>query len=118
VQVVLTEGRDVTSVPMHVRFDPEVLDFVAATTGPALQTGSLQPILLASVNPQRPGDLAVGLSMPGSSGTFTGSGTLILLEFEARRAGGSDLALARTSVRAVTGEPLPARLDGCSVEVR
>jgi hypothetical protein len=118
VRVEVTEGRAITSVPLHVRFDPAVLEYVGATTGPALREGTHRPILLASVSPQRPDDLAVGLSLVGDSGTFTGSGALILLEFRALQPGTSRLAPERASVLGATGEPLPSRIGGCTVRVR
>src|SRR5207245_10499097 len=80
VEVVLTEARGITSVPFHLRFDPEILEYVGIRTGPALNGRSLQPIVLGSVNPRRPGDLAVGLSLVRSSGTFSGSGALLSLD--------------------------------------
>ena len=118
IQVVLNGAQEITSVPLHVRFDPEVLEFLGATTGRALEEGRLQPILLASVNPHRPGDLAVGLALIGGSGTFTGSGPVALLEFRTLRTGRTELALDQASVRGVTGEPLPVRIQGVGVEVR
>jgi hypothetical protein len=118
IQVVLSGAQEITSVPLHVRFDPEVLEFLGATTGRALEEGRLQPILLASVNSHRPGDLAVGLALIGGSGTFTGSGTVALLEFRTLRTGRTELALDQASVRGVTGEPLPVRIEGIGVQVR
>lgn len=117
VDVVLTGGREITSVPFHVRFDPEVLRFAGAMKGPAFPGGTVRPIILASVNPRRADDLVVGLSLIGSSGTFTGSGALIRLEFEALHPGRSELVLERSSVRGGTGETLPARIEGCSIQV-
>jgi hypothetical protein len=118
VRVALAGGHEVTSVPFHIRFDPGILDYLGARTGPALLASLLQPILLASVNPHRPGDLAVGLSLAGSSGTYSGSGTLMLLEFRALAPGQTELLFENASVRGATGEPLAARIEGCSVEVR
>jgi hypothetical protein len=118
VQVVLTGGRDVSSVPLHVRFDPGVLEFLGAKEGAAFQSSSLQPILLAGVNPNRPGDVAVGLSLVESAGRFNGSGTLIVLEFRALQAGRSDLTLDRASVRGRTGQPLPVQFENTGVLVR
>jgi hypothetical protein len=117
-KVVIAGGHEVTSVPFHVRFDPGVLEYLGATAGPALLAGTLQPILLASVNPSRPGDLAVGLSLAGSSGTYSGSGTLIVLEFRALAPGQVELLFESASVRGATGEPLAARIEGCIVRVR
>src|SRR5207249_1032745 len=118
VQVMLTGARDITSVPFHLQFDPGILQYVGARTGPALNGRSLQPIFLASVNPGRPGDLAVGLSLVRSSGTFTGSGAVLVLDFRAVAAGRTDLQFDRASVRGPTSEALPAEIVGSTTEVR
>ncbi len=118
VQVVLTGAREITSVPFHLQFDPGVLQYVGARTGPALNGRSLQPIFLASVNPGRPGDLAVGLSFVRSSGTFSGSGAILLIDFQALSPGRSDLLFDRASVRGSASETLPAEIVGSSAEVR
>jgi cohesin domain-containing protein len=118
VAVVLSGAQDITSVPFHLQFDPGILQYLGARTGPALDGRSLQPIFLASVNPARPGDLAVGLSLVRSSGTFSGSGTIILLDFLALASGRSDLLFDRASVRGPTSAPLPAEIVGSAAEVR
>ncbi len=115
---VLLDGADrVTSVPFHLQFDPKVLGYVGARTGPALNTSSLQSIFLASVNPSRPGDLAVGLSLAESSGTLSGSGMILVIDFRALAPGRSDLVFERASVRGPTSEPLPAEISGSAAEV-
>jgi hypothetical protein len=118
VDVVLTGARDITSVPFHLQFDPGVLQYVGARTGPALNGRSLQPIFLASVNPGRPGDLAVGLSFVRSSGSFNGSGAILHIDFQAIAAGTSDVLFDRASVRGPTSQPLPAEVVGTTAEVR
>lgn len=117
-QVVLTGARDVTSAPFHLLFDPDVLEYVGARTGPALDGRSLQPIFLASVNPSRPGDLAVGLSLVRSSGRFTGSGAIVLIDFLARAPGTSTLVFDRATLRGAASEPLAAQIVGSTAEVR
>jgi hypothetical protein len=117
VAVRLEGSRQVTSVPFHLRFDPDILEYVGVRTGPVLGASSLQPIILASVNPNRPGDLAVGLSLVGAAGTLNGTGTILLLDFRALAPGMSDLVLERASVRGPTSEPLPADIAGSAVEV-
>jgi hypothetical protein len=105
-----------TSLPFHVIFDAGLLSFVSAQTGPAL--GGLQPVLLASVNPNRPGDLAVGLSLIESSGTFSGSGNLIVLRFQAIASGRSDLAFGHATLRGPASEPVETQFNGGSIQVR
>lgn len=117
VRVVLTGGEKITSVPFHLKFDPALLEFLGARTGQAFLSSSLEPLLLASVNPERPGDLAVGLALIGSSRSFTGSGSLVVLDFRAIGRGRSDLTFENSSVRGATSEPLPAEFANTSIQV-
>ena len=105
-----------TSLPFHLMFDATLIDFESAQAGPAL--ASLQPVLLASVNPNRPGDLAVGLSLLEASGSFSGSGNLIMLRFRAIGSGRSDLAFSRATLRGGTSEPVETRFHSGAVVVR
>ena len=117
VRVVLSGGEGITSVPFHVRFDPALLEFLGAHTGAAFQSSSLEPLLLASVNPERPGDLAVGLALVGNSRSFTGSGSLVVLDFRVIGRGRTDLTFENSSVRGVTSEPLPAEFANATIQV-
>ena len=115
VTVHLSDASNVSSVPFHVEFDPAILEFLSATQGSGV--AALQPILLANVNPTRPGDLAVGLSLVESSGLLQGSGAVIRLQFRALAPGVSALDFSRASVRGRTGEALDARFQNALVEV-
>lgn len=117
VRVVLTGGEGITSVPFHLKFDPALLEFLGARTGSAFQSSSLEPLLLASVNPERPGDLAVGLALVGNSRSFTGSGSLVVLDFRVIGRGRTDLTFENSSVRGVTSEPLPAEFANTTIQV-
>ena len=118
VEVVLSDAREVMSVPFHVRFDPDVLGYLGARTGPAFLASGLSPILLAAEHPDRPGDVGVGLAIARSSGSYSGSGTLVVLEFRALNPGESDLLFESASVRGQTGAHLPARIVSSSLRVR
>ncbi len=116
VVVRLDSTEQMTSLPFHLMFDAGLLSFVSAQTGPAL--GALQPVLLASVNPNRPGDLAVGLSLIESSGTFSGSGNVIVLRFQAIASGRSDLTFDHATLRGPASEPVETQFTGGSVQIR
>jgi hypothetical protein len=115
VTVHLSDASNVSSVPFHVEFDPAILEFQSASQGSGV--AGLQPILLADVNPTRPGDLAVGLSLVESSGLLQGSGAVVRLQFRALAPGVSALDFSRASVRSRTGEALDARFQNALVEV-
>jgi hypothetical protein len=117
IAVRLSGASNVTSLPFHVEFDPAVLQFQSAEQGPAIAAG-MQPILLASVNPARPGDLAVGLSLIESGGLLHGTGTVIRLQFRALAAGTSPLGFSSASIRGAISETLDAQFHDASVNVR
>jgi len=116
VTVNVRTGDPVTSLPFHLMFDPGVLEFFDGATDPSLGS-HLQPVLLASVSPNRPGDLAVGLSFIESAGAFKGTGGVVVLHFRAIGSGDSDLEFNRASLRGVTSEPLPAEFHNSRVSV-
>ena len=115
--VQITGAVSISSVPFHLRFDPSILEFVDSQVGAALDRDH-EAILLASVNPNRPGDLAVGLSLVESSGLFSGSGDLLRLRFRAMAPGESTLEFVRATVRDATSQPLEARFETASIKVR
>jgi hypothetical protein len=116
VAVNLASAHGVTSLPFHLLFDPEILEYLDGGTGAALGS-NLQPVLLASVSPNRPGDLAVGLSLIESAGTFSGSGEVVTLRFRAIAPGDSVLQFSRASVRGATSQALSAKFTNSSVTV-
>jgi hypothetical protein len=116
VTVNVRAGDPVTSLPFHLMFDPTVLEYSGGATDPSLAS-RLQPVLLASVSPNRPGDLAVGLSFIESAGAYTGTGGVVVLHFHAIGSGDTDLEFSRASLRGATSEPLPAEFHNTRVSV-
>lgn len=118
ISVLLRGAQDVRSVPFHLLFNPDVLEYVGATQGPVFLGTSLQPILLASVNSDRPGDLVVGLSLVPASGLLNSSGAVAVLEFRAKGTGLSDLSLDRAHLMQSGRGDAPLELSGSTLEVR
>jgi hypothetical protein len=116
ITVEIVDAPSISSLPFHLAFDPEVLEFLDSQVGPAL-AGSHEAILLASVHPNRPGDLAVGLSLVESAGLFAGSGALVHLRFRAVAPGESGLVFDRASLRGATSQPLNARFEETRIKV-
>jgi len=116
VSIQIDNAEKMTSLPFHLEFDPAVIEFAGSQAGPALS--SHDPVLLASVSPNRPGDLAVGLSLIESAGAFTGTGDVVTLQFRALEPGHSDLSFSRASLRGARSEPVEVRFASGSVTVR
>ena len=116
VSLLIEGARAVTSLPFHLLFQPDILEYTSSEIGPAVP-GSLQPILLASVNPNRPGDLAVGLSFVESAGSYTGGGVVLLLHFRSVGAGITALEFDRASLRGPTSQPLETHFQNLTLTV-
>jgi hypothetical protein len=117
VTVMVKGGDHVTSLPFHLMFDPAVLEFSDGAVDASLGS-RLQPVLLASVSPNRPGDLAVGLSFIESAGSFTGNSGVVILHFRAIGSGDCNLEFDRASLRGATSQPLGAAFHNAAITVR
>jgi hypothetical protein len=115
VTIRIEDADRMTSLPFHLGFDPAVIEFVGSRTAPTL--AALEPILLASVSPNRPGDVAVGLSLVEMAGVFTGTGDLVTLEFRAVAPGHSGLTFSRATLRGARSEAVEARFADGGVTV-
>ena len=118
VRVLIDAPRPVASVPFHVVYDPAVVQFVAARQGAAYSGTSLQPILIGGINPDRPGDLAVGLSFVGAPAVLGRPAEIVVLEFQGIGAGDSPLVFERASVRDTTGMAQPTQTRPSAISVR
>jgi hypothetical protein len=116
VSLVIEGAHRVTSLPFHLLFQPDILEYTSSEVGPAVP-GSLQPILLASVNPNRPGDLAVGLSFVESSGTYSGGGVVLILHFRSLASGITGLEFDRASLRGPTSQPLETHFQNLTLTI-
>jgi cohesin domain-containing protein len=115
VTVRIKDADRMTSLPFHLGFDSDVIEYEGSQAGSALS--ALEPILLASVSPSRPGDLAVGLSLVESVGVFSGTGDLVTLRFRALAAGASDFSFSRATLRGARSEAVEVRFSDGAVTV-
>lgn len=116
VAIRIEHAQRMTSLPFHLVFDPAVIEFTGSQAGSAL--ASHDPVLLASVSPNRPGDLAVGLSLIETSGAFTGSGEVVTLLFRALAPGQSNLSFSRATLRGARSESVDVHFSDGFVIVR
>ena len=95
VPVVLTGGRDVSSVPMQVQYDPEKLSLVNVTGGDLLGRDN-QAVALVHRD-DGPGSLTINAARPPGVAGISGAGVVCVLSFEARTAGESVLSMKRAA---------------------
>jgi hypothetical protein len=117
VKVRLRDAVEVSSVPFHLKFDPDRFEYLSARAGSAFNGTSLQPVLMVAENPDRRGDVAFGLVLAGAPTTFSGTGDLAILEFRALQAGAAHLLIEDVSIRGPISEPLAAEIENLSLQV-
>jgi hypothetical protein len=116
VAVRIDTAVDVTSTPFSLHYDPALLRFVRVLAGDFLSRSGTAPLLLASAAGEG-GEVAVGLSLPGTGAGVSGSGTLLVLEFLGLAPGTSPLLFANSSVLNSRRRELPAEFVPATIVV-
>ncbi|HXV75674.1 MAG TPA: cohesin domain-containing protein [Candidatus Polarisedimenticolaceae bacterium] len=115
IQVVIQNGQNVGSVPFHLRYNPQVVDFIEPPTeGPFLGADGAMTVFLAA-DPSG-GEIVVGLSRFDPVG-MSGSGLLAEFAFDAIAAGDCGFGFSAASVKDPEAADLPAAFDPTSVRV-
>jgi general secretion pathway protein D len=118
VQVMMSQGTRVGSVPFHVMYDPKILQFMPpGAEGEFLKRDGASTIYNAQASTLN--EVFVALARVGVPTGATGSGILCTLQFTAVSAGSTNLTFAEASVLDPQGQPLPAAFSpGVHVEVQ
>ncbi len=108
VEVRIENATNVGSVPFHLRYNRQVLEFVPpAAQGPFLTSDGANTAFLANDNPPG-GEIVVGLSRLGGGDGMTGSGTLALFQFQAINPGDCGFGWVAASVKDPQARNVPA----------
>jgi general secretion pathway protein D len=119
VSVNLNGGKDVSSVPLQIRYDPNKLTLMNVDSGDLLgKDGQAVALVHRDDDPDNqghPGLITVVASRPPGSAGITGSGAVCVLTFQAKQAGTSDLVVVRpgaldSAQRPITASALPAHI--------
>ncbi len=117
VEVRIENATNVGSVPFHLRYDPQFLQFLPpATEGLFLGSDGTGTIFLAN-DSSGGGDVAVGLSRLGSGVGMSGAGTLASFDFRALNPGRAPFAFSGASVKDPEAQNLPASFVSASVGI-
>ncbi|MFQ5876541.1 MAG: cohesin domain-containing protein [Acidobacteriota bacterium] len=118
VAVTINNASGVGSVPFHVAFDPDHLEFVSSShSSPFLGRDGATVFVLATLGGGGR-EVIVGLSRPGDRPGVSGQGTLIELTFRAKRSGTTSLDLTDLSVLSPAAQRRPFERRGMTVVVR
>jgi general secretion pathway protein D len=117
VEVRIENGTNVGSVPFHLRYNRQVLEFVPpAAQGPFLGSDGGNTVFLA--NPSAGGgEVVVGLSRLGGGDGVSGSGTLATFQFQAINAGDCAFGWTGAAVKDPQARNLPASFLSAPVAV-
>ena len=106
VAVMLTNGRNVASVPLELKYDPRVLQLVNVDAGDFLSRDG-KPVAIA--HREDNGVITLSASRPSDGSTgITGQGNVATLTFKAAAAGDSHLSLVKVGAKDATQANLPA----------
>jgi hypothetical protein len=114
VAVNIANAQNVASVPFRLRYNPQVVEYVAGHRGSFLQGAGQEPVFLAT---GEGGEVVVGLSRIGGGEGASGSGELARFEFRAIGAGDARFTFSGASVKDPQARNLLASFAPAQVHV-
>lgn len=116
VNVQMTGGQNIYSVPVQINYNPSMLQLVNISNGNFLSQDG-QAVALAHRDDAATGTLQVTASRPPNSGGVSGSGTVFTLTFMAKSPGTSTLSITRAGVKDAVMNNVPATGTQATVTV-
>jgi len=117
VDVMASSSSAIVDAPLHLTFDPNVLEFVDGTPGDFLTQGGSSIVFLADGS-SRPGDVAVAAGRVEREHGATGAGLLCRFRFRGVGAGTTPVLVGNAKVWGTRGEALTVLAGGTNVVVR
>ncbi|MGO9515880.1 MAG: cohesin domain-containing protein [Candidatus Korobacteraceae bacterium] len=107
VNVNLSGGQNVYSVPLQVMYNPRVLQLLNVSNGPLLSKDG-QTVALINRDDSLAGILQLTAERPPGSGGVSGDGAVFTLTFQARAPGQATLSINRAAVKNAAMQNVPA----------
>jgi general secretion pathway protein D len=107
VNVNLTGGQNINSVPLQIMYNPRVLQLVNVSNGPMLSSDG-QTVALVNRDDSLAGILQVTASRPPGTAGVSGDGSVFTLTFQARAPGQSTLNINRANLKNAAMQNTPA----------
>jgi len=107
VNVNLTGGQNISSVPLQIMYNPRVLQLVNVSSGPLLSQDG-QTVALVNRDDSMVGILQVTASRPPGTSGITADGSVFTLTFQARAPGQSTLSINRANLKNAAQQTMPA----------
>jgi len=96
--VVLSNGQDISTVPVEIAYDPKVIQFLSVTSGDFLAKDG-QPVTLVHRDDPTSGRLQVNVQRPPGAAGISGDGTVFNLTFVAKAKGTGAVSIAVSGAR-------------------
>ena len=106
VNINLTGGQNVYSVPLQILYNPNVLQLLNVSNGPLLQQDG-QAVALVHRDDSMMGILQVTASRPPGSNGITSDGQLFTLTFQAKAPGQATLSINRATLKNASMQNIP-----------
>jgi general secretion pathway protein D len=117
VEIVMSNANNVGSTPFHLRYNPQVLQFISpAGEGPLMRSDGANTVFLATPTGGG-GELVVGLSRMGAGQGVNGTGTLAVFQFQAIGPGDCGFNFTGAAVKDPQARNLPAAFNTAAVRV-
>ncbi len=118
VQVIVENAANVGSIPFHLQYNKNVLQFLPpGLEGSFMNSDGANTVFLAG-DLGGGGEVVVGLSRMGGGSGAGGSGTLATFEFLAINPGDGGFAFTGASVKDPQARNLPASFNTAAVQVQ
>jgi hypothetical protein len=117
VDVMASSNSAVVDAPLHLTFDPSVVEFVDGTPGDFLAQGGSSVVFFADGR-TRPGDVAVAAGRVERAVGASGAGLLCRVRFRGTGAGTTPVLVGRAKAWGVHGEELIVSGGGTTAVVR
>ena len=117
VDVMASSSTAVVDAPLHLTFDPSVLEFVDGAPGDFLSQGGSSIVFIAD-GQTRPGDVALAAGRVERERGASGAGLLCRVRFRGIGAGTTSVLVGDATVWGTRGEALTVHADGIDVVVR
>jgi general secretion pathway protein D len=116
VEVVIDGAENVGSVPFHLRYNPQVVEFLVGDQGTFMSSDGAGTIFLARPTAAN-NEVVVGLSRMGGDQGMSGSGTLAVFQFQAINPGDCGFGFTGASVKDPRAQDMPATFVPAPVQV-
>lgn len=107
INVNLTGGQNVNSVPLQIMYNPRLLQVVNVSNGNLLSQDG-QPVALVHRDDNLAGILTLTASRPPGTNGITGNGSVFTITFQAKAPGQASLSISRATLKNATMQSVPA----------